>query len=181
MNKMILEKIDKTISSRVTKQLLILSVILLIIVYPIMGYFFLISGSPSNIMESQLSFSAEYMKDYYSSIDDLSLYGIAETLDYGFMISYGLLSFSLALIISRRFEEGSKMRTIGMSMAILAIFAAGFDAIENIFILLMVSDPVGFPSFFALAHSTFALVKWIILMSLIIWAILAVVISLLKK
>ncbi|MFO8018403.1 MAG: hypothetical protein R6U96_07195 [Promethearchaeia archaeon] len=55
----------------------------------------MLSGNPANLMESQLSFSAAYMRQYYTFMADLNVYHIAETLDYGFMMSYGLLFLAL--------------------------------------------------------------------------------------
>ncbi|MGV9171865.1 MAG: hypothetical protein ACOC44_06820 [Promethearchaeia archaeon] len=178
---MVFKRLDEKISSRLPKRLLILSILVLFIIYPIMGYFFMVAGSPANIMESQLSFSADYMKQYYASIADLNTYRIAEILDYGFMVSYGLLSFSLAFIIGRSFEKGTVWRSSGMIAAFLALIAPSCDALENMFILLMLENPTRFPDFYALAHSSFALIKWILLGALIIWALIALIISLIKK
>ncbi|MFO8018402.1 MAG: hypothetical protein R6U96_07190 [Promethearchaeia archaeon] len=68
-----------------------------------------------------------------------------------------------------------------MIMAVLAIVAARCNALENIFILLMSFNPTKFPSLYAIAHSPFALVKRFMLGILIIWELIAALISLIKK
>ncbi|GAH51502.1 unnamed protein product, partial [marine sediment metagenome] len=59
---------------------------------------------PVNYIESQLSFSGEIIKSHFNTMNtvDINNYRIAEILDYGFMVSYGILIFSLALIIARK-------------------------------------------------------------------------------
>jgi len=178
---MFLEKFDEFLTPKRTKYLLLFSIILFLVIYPLMGYAFLLSENPGDVMSSQLSFSAEYMRAYYKGIGNLEYYRLGETLDYGFMISYGSLIVALALILARKFEESSKMRQSGYFIAILGIAAAGLDAVENMFILLMLTDPSGFLAMWALANSTFALIKWILLFIAIGWALVAVILKILKK
>jgi len=104
-----------------------------------------------------------------------------QILDYAYMVSYGTFAFSLALIISRKFEDGSFWSNSGHLMSILGILAACCDAIENAFILAMLTDPSGFPDLWAITHSYFALVKYIFLFICIVWAIVAAIILLIKK
>ena len=53
------------------------------------------------------------------------------------------------------------MEKIGYSISIFGITAAFCDGIENIFLLMMTSNPINFPNWWAFAHSSFALVKFI--------------------
>jgi len=176
-----LEKIDKGLPADRVKKLFIFSVILLIIIYPLMGYFFLASNNPGNVMLSQLSFSGTYMKNYYKNIGNLELYRIGETLDYIFMVAYGSFTISLALIIARKFDEDSKWRKFGYILVPCAIIMITCDAMENVFILMMLSNPSNFPDIWAIAHSTFALVKWIILFTAIIYALISLIIKIFKR
>ncbi|TFG23083.1 MAG: hypothetical protein EU529_08570 [Promethearchaeota archaeon] len=177
---MILEKLNEWPSPKITKHLLIFSIILTIIVYPIMAYFFILSKYPVGFIESQLSFSGSVLKGHYK-ITNINYYRIMQILDYAYMISYGTFSFSLALIISRKFENGSFWSNSGHLISILGIFAACCDAIENAFILAMLTDPSGFPDIWAITHSCFALVKYILLFTCIGWAIVAAITLLIKK
>jgi len=173
---MVLAKFDEWPSPRATKRLFFLSLLILAIVYPFMGYFFWISGRNTDVLSSQLSFSASFMKELYYDIQlngDLVAYRTAETFDYGFMVSYCLLIFSLALLIARKLEPGTTMRQVGYVVALFGPLAAGLDAVENGFILTMLENPLGFDDWLALAHSSFALVKWILLYIAIAWAVVA--------
>ena len=53
------------------------------------------------------------------------------------------------------------MEKIGYSVSIFGITAAFCDGIENIFLLMMASNPVNFPNWWAIGHSCFALAKFI--------------------
>ncbi|MCK4239639.1 MAG: hypothetical protein KAX33_10980 [Candidatus Lokiarchaeota archaeon] len=180
---MFLEKLSDWPSTKKNRVLLIFSIILLFIVYPIMTYFSIISNYPVNYLESQLSFSGEIIKSHFNTMNtvDINNYRIAEILDYGFMVSYGILIFSLALIIARKFDESTRWRKSGFLIAILGIIAASLDAIENGFILAMLTDPLGFPDIWAVSHSLVSLMKWILLFFTIGWAISASLTCVIKK
>jgi len=170
-------------SPKITKILLIFSIILLFVVYPILMYFFTISNYPASFFESQLSFSGAIIKSHYATMTflEINLYIIANILDYGFMVSYGLLIFSLALILCRKFEPNTLWRKIGFNIAVLGILAAFCDGIENIFILLIANDPIGFPDMWAISHSVFALIKYILMLIAISWLIIAGVVRIIRR
>lgn len=177
---MVLEKLNDWPSPKTTKHLLIFSIILTIIVYPIMAYFFILSKYPVGFIESQLSFSGSVLKGHYK-ITNINYYRIMQILDYAYMVSYGTFAFSLALIISRKFEDASFWSNSGHLIAIIGILAACCDAIENAFILAMLTDPSGFPDGWAITHSCFALVKYILLFACIGWVIVVAITLLIKK
>jgi hypothetical protein len=142
-------------SPKATNLLFLASIILMLVAYAFMGYYFAASGDAVPIFTSQMSFSDVFLKWQYSlmSAAGLESYRIAQSFDYLYMVSYGLLAFSLALIIGRKFGEGSSWRTMGCFFAVITPVAAGFDAVENLFILLSLTDPAGFPAWWAIAHS----------------------------
>jgi len=177
---MILGKLSDWPSAKKTKWLLIISIILIVIVYPFMAYFTMASKYPVDFMTSQLSFSSATLKAHYA-VTVIDFYRVTQSLDYIFMLGYGMLAFSLGLIIGRKFEEDSKWRTSGYIISIFGIIAASCDAIENGFILAMLTDPFGFPDIWAVTHSVFALIKYILLISCIGWAIVASVLRIIKK
>lgn len=178
---MILEQLLTKPSNKILKRLLILSIIIFAVIYPIMMISFIFSGFPVDFMTSQLSFSGDKLKAWYAQTADLNLYTMVQLFDYGFMVSYGLLSFSLALLIGRKYEENSKWRFSSIIIAIVGILGALLDASENVCILITLIDPVNFPDFIATLHSIFALIKYICLISAIIWALIAGIYYLIKK
>ncbi|MFX1389996.1 MAG: hypothetical protein ACFE9Z_08045 [Promethearchaeota archaeon] len=167
-------------TSRNLKILIVIGVILCVVAIPVMQYFTTLSGFPAQIFLSQLSFNGDVMKSYYA-ITDIELYRLASLLDYIFMVGYGTILFSFSILIARSFGKTSKLGQISIIIAICGILAACCDGIENIFILAMLSDPVGFPNYWALSHSIFALIKWILLFNVIIWIFITWIIAINKK
>ena len=129
----------------------------------IVMYLLKLSNYPGTLNETQLGFSGEYIKSSFShmSKEDMSIFIIANIFDYVFMVAYGTFFFSLALILTRKLKEISIWRKIGYPISIFGITAACCDGIENIFLLMMASNPVNFPNWWAIGHSCFALAKFI--------------------
>ena len=115
-----------------------------------MSYFISISGYAINDMiVGRLSFSGDVLKEHYKSID-INAFRIAQILDFGIMIGYGLALFNLSLIIARRFDTNSIWRTSGVLIAFLIIFTVWTDVMMNVFILLTLTNPAGFPEIWAI-------------------------------
>jgi len=159
---MILRKLTEWPSSKFLKISLIIGFALCIVVIPVMQYFTNLSGFPVDIFSSQLSFNGNLMKSYYA-LTNIELYRIGPSLDYIFMIGYGIILFSSAVLIARRYKTSSTFQKVGFIFAISGVIAAVCDGIENVFILAMLTDPIGFPNTWTIIHSVFALIKWIIL------------------
>jgi len=177
---MFLQKLNDKPSPKKAKFLIILGFFMCFIAIPIMQYFSGVSGYPANILASQLSFNGELLKSYYS-LTNIFLYRISTSLDYIFMAGYGIILFSSSVLIARKYTYSSRVQKIGFLVALFGIIAAICDGIENIFILLMLTDPSTFPNVWAITHSVFALIKWILLFIVITWIITAGVINLIKR
>ena len=160
---MMADFLSKRPAEKTTKYLLFFSFPLLIITALTVMYLLKLSNFPGTLNETQLGFNGEYIKSCFSRIsdEDMSIFIIANILDYAFMIAYGTFFFSLALTITRKLKEGSIWKKIGYSVSIFGITAAFCDGIENIFLLMMASNPVNFPNWWAIGHSCFALAKFI--------------------
>ena len=160
---MISDFLSERPTEKITKYLLFFSFPLVIITASAVMYLLKLSNFPGTLNETQLGFNGEYIKFCFSrmSDEDISIFIIANILDYAFMIAYGIFFFSLALILTRKLKEGSIWKKIGYSISIFGITAAFCDGIENIFLLMMASNPINFPNWWAIAHSSFALAKFI--------------------
>ena len=178
-----LEKLSNWPTPRITKHLLIFSIILWIVVYPFLCFFFEISNYPVWFWESQLSFNGDIIKSHLKTMnsEEINLYRIAQSLDYLFMIAYGTFYFAISIILSRKFDKNSAFKKFGYMVAICGPIAACCDAIENFFIFLMIQDPTGFPNVWAIIHSYFALVKYILLFICFSWVIIAALVRLKTK
>jgi hypothetical protein len=160
---MISDFLSKRPAEKTTKYLLFFSLPLVVITASAVMYLLKLSNFPGTLNETQLGFNSEYIKSCFSRMSDegMSVFIIANVFDYTFMIAYGIFFFSLALTLTRKLKEGSIWKKIGYSISIFGITAAFCDGIENIFLLIMASNPVNFPNWWAIAHSSFALAKFI--------------------
>jgi hypothetical protein len=170
-------KMESVPSNKTLRILLYIALGLFFIFYPLMSYCFFLSGYDTNVMASQLSFSGVKLKESYmvfNTTGDLSAYRTAQILDYIFMISYGLIIYAVAIVQARR-TNNQLLKKIGFILAIGGLVAAGLDAIENIFILATLTDYSNFPDWWAVAHSIFALPKWILIYSALIWLFIVII------
>ena len=177
-----LDRLGEWPSDRVLKILLVISIILSVFFTLIMSIPRDLSGFPANyVVPSEVCFSGPFLKALYAFITNLPAYIIFQILDFGFMVGYGLLIFTLALIIGRGFDDGTTWRKSGYIIAISGIIAAGCDVGENTFIMLTLTDPLNFPDIWAIFQSTFSVVKWVLIIVALMWAIIAVITKLVKK
>jgi hypothetical protein len=136
------------------------------------------SGYAGTMEDTQLGFNAEIIRSYFSlmSPTDLGLFITANLADYLFMLFYGLFFFSAARLISWNYKRGLPKR-IGLSLAWVGIIAAVLDGIENVFLLSMAVDPVGFAGWLAIAHSSFALAKFLFMYAAMTWMVVGFVVN----
>ena len=149
-----------------------------------MIHFFKISGDVIPITQSQLSFSGQFLKDQYAIIINsggLTYYRTAQILDYGFMISYGGIFFCLVCLVGSKVELDSFWRKTTNIFAGFAIGIIVFDALENLFILITLTNPTNFPNVLAIIHSIFALVKYVLLYLVIAWVFLGSISNIINK
>lgn len=136
------------------------------------------SGYAGSIDDTQLGFNAEIIRSYFSLMNptDLGLFITANLTDYLFMLFYGIFFFSAARLISWNYKRGLPKR-IGLSLAWVGVIAAVLDGIENVFLLSMTADPVGFAGWLAIAHSSFALAKFLFMYVAMAWLMVGFVVN----
>ncbi|MGY5861591.1 MAG: hypothetical protein RTU09_04390 [Candidatus Thorarchaeota archaeon] len=136
------------------------------------------SGYAGSIDDTQLGFNAEIIKSYFSLMNptEMGLFITANLADYLFMLFYGIFFFSAARLISWNYKRGLPKR-IGLSLAWVGVIAAVLDGIENVFLLLMTADPVGFAGWLAIAHSSFALAKFLFMYVAMAWLMVGFVVN----
>ena len=136
------------------------------------------SGYAGTMEDTQLGFNAEIIRNYFSLMNptDLGLFITANLADYLFMFCYGLFFFSAARLISWNYKRGLPKR-IGFSLAWVGVIAAVLDGIENVFLLSMTADPVGFAGWLAIAHSSFAVAKMLFMYVAMAWTMVGFVVN----
>ena len=138
-----------------------------------------LSGYPGTLNDTQLGFSAEIIKGHFAMIksEDIAFFILGNLFDYAFMIAYGCFFYFSARYLAWDYQQGSLPLKLGKMIARIGILCAICDAVENIFLLTMTVNPVGFPNWLAIAHSTFALLKFILMYLIIGWLIFSFVLN----
>ena len=154
---------------RISLPVLVLAATLVILLIQLSGY-------PGTMDDTQLGFNAEIIKVHFT-MTDITLFILANLADYVFMVAYGCLFYSSAKYLSRNYQKGSIPRKLGSFFALVGLVTAICDATENIFLISMAIDPVGFPSWLAIAHSTFAFLKFILMYLTVGWLLLSFVLN----
>jgi hypothetical protein len=92
----------------------------------------------------------------------LNDYKLIQYLDVGIMVSTAVFFGTLTLFSIKGFEPNSYWRKKGKSVAFLFPISSILDAIENIILLIMLEDPLGFPDWMAYLYSSLALAKLVL-------------------
>lgn len=136
------------------------------------------SGYAGSMEDTQLGFNAEIVRSYFSlmSPTDIGLFITANLADYLFILCYGIFFFSAARLISWNYKSGLPKK-LGLSLAWVGIIAAVLDGIENVFLLSMTANPVGFAAWLAVAHSSFAFAKFLFMYIAMAWTMAGFVLN----
>jgi hypothetical protein len=176
-----MKKIDSLINNLSTRSWLIIlltSGVGFIFFNVWLGILFEETGYPVALITSQMRFNASKLKSDFSVLLDegtLNDYKMIQYLDLGIMISTAVFFGALTLFSIKRFDNNSDWRKRGYIVALLFPISGLLDAIENVFLLIMLEDPLGFPDWLAYIYSSLALAKLVVfiigLISLIIVSI----------
>lgn len=165
------------------KHLIYISLPLVLITATLVIILLELSGYPGTLDDTQLGFSAEIIKGHFTMMksEDITFFILGNLVDYAFMIAYGCLFYSSARYLAWDYQHGSLPLKLGKMIARIGIFCAICDAIENVFLLSMTANPVDFPNWLAIAHSTFALCKFILIYLTIGWLILSFILNMIPS
>ena len=161
------------------KRLVLISLPVMLIAATLVILILELSGFPGSLDDTQLGFNAGIIKTHFATMssDAMKLFILGNIVDFVFLIAYGCFFYSSARYLSWDYQQGSIPLKIGKMFAWIGILSALCDAAENIFLLSMTADPVSFPSWLAIAHSTFASIKFILMNLTICWLILSFVLN----
>jgi len=150
------------------------SFVLVIISMLVVMTLLVMSNFSGTLEEAQLGFNGTYIKSKFALMNEkeMMLFILANIFDYVFMLAYGTVFFSTALKLARKLKEGSIWNKVGYVIVILGIISACCDALENVFLLLMASDPTGFPLWLGIPHSSFAFAKFTLMYIVFGWIVI---------
>jgi hypothetical protein len=92
-------------------------------------------------------------------------------LDYPYLIAYGLFLFGACTAVARRFERKGRAGAarLGRALAVAGLAGAGFDALENASLLIVLGDHVNQP--WPVLATTFASAKFVLTGPAILYAV----------
>lgn len=143
------------------------------------------SQFPVPYFVGQTTFDAKVTKGHYATLIEqgtLDIFVQTQIIDYAYMASMfvTLLVFGAAGARLLRWRFRARWLT-GAALAVMYLTAAGpvFDALENGVSFIMLSDPTGFPDWLVYPYSSFAVIKFALMVLGHIWAVVVPVLVLL--
>ncbi|MFX0016431.1 MAG: hypothetical protein ACFFB2_14545 [Promethearchaeota archaeon] len=180
----IIKKLERTPQQNIVIALTGLAAIATIVIFLLMRPVetALKAVSPYGVIELEFAWNIERIHQIFGDwTEDLILQELNVTLlDYVFLIAYSTFLASLTLLVSRRLLTG-QLQCIGFYMTLVPFFAAFFDAIENLNLILMLSSPSNFPSFSPLIASISATIKFGLIIIVVIFIVVAILWSLFQR
>ena len=179
MSKEINNKSLKDSGKTLMKRLIYLSLPAMLIIGTLVILILELSGYPGTLDDTQLGFSSEIIKAHFSLMtsEGMALFILGNFVDYAFMIASGCFFYSSVRYLSWDYHKGSLPLKVGKMIAGVAVIFTICDAIENLFLFSMTADPVSFPNWLAIAHSTFALIKFTLMYLTMGWLILSFILN----
>lgn len=131
---------------------------------------------PVSLIEGQLAFSGTMMKAHHQTLiaqGTMDIYRNVQYLDFGLMLFTGLFLALSVLLVTTGHQTHTIWRRFGVIGAIIIFVPSIMDAIENCFLLIMLSNPLSFPNWLAIVYSSAALAKLVIFLIGGIWLIVS--------
>ncbi|MEU4159660.1 hypothetical protein [Actinoplanes sp. NPDC026670] len=138
--------------------------------------FYARSGYPVPYYEGQLSFSADKLTGWYSTMQangTLGIYWQTQFVDFAFIAATLLFFIALLSAVAQAFPAGTRGRRLARRMIWLGAAAPVFDVLENLLSFLMLPDPTTISPTIALLYSTAAALKFTCFIAVYLWAIIA--------
>jgi hypothetical protein len=180
----IISKIKEFSESRLLTVLTTISLIFTFLIYLLMRpiELDLTTQTAYGVIDLEFAWNIEQMETILSSWgEELIAKEInAVLLDFGFLIVYSLSLFGVTLLLTKA-GTFTNLTHLGYYFAILPFIAAGFDFIENVNLLLILTSPSSFPSFAPLFASICAALKFALIAITILFWFVGIIYSLLRR
>lgn len=124
------------------------------------------SGHPVDYATGQLAFDARTIEGHYAAMIEagtLDIYVRTQVIDFGFIACVMALSLLLGTLVARLGGPGSFGWRAGMAAAVLGVAGATMDVVENLLSFVMLARPQDIPQALALAYSSAAAAKFVLL------------------
>jgi hypothetical protein len=149
----------------------------------ILDGFYARSGYPVPYYVGQLSFSADKLSGWYTTMRQagtLDVYWQTQFIDFAFIAATALLFTAALALVARAFPAGTRGRQVATCMIPLGVFAPLCDVLENLLSFAMLPDPGSVDPVVAVLYSTAASLKFAGFFAVYLWipgALIAALVS----
>ncbi|MFX0034459.1 MAG: hypothetical protein ACFE9I_02315 [Candidatus Hermodarchaeota archaeon] len=178
---MFFERLKKSPKNRFVILIVIFGLVIVLIVYFLI--FMPIEGSVPTygILDYEFAWTQSRVENILSvwGVEGINKQSLAIYWDFIYIVGYVSLALGLIILILRISEE--KIQKIGFYFTLTPFLTGLFDIIENINLLIMLSDPISISNFNPFIASLSALIKFSFLFAAIAYFLVALTIAIFKK
>ncbi len=142
------------------------------------------SGHPVDYATGQLAFDADKIEGFYATMQTagtLDIYWQTQVIDFGFLLSVGLLALFLGTLVARLSRPGQWGSKLGFAAAGMGIAGACCDALENLTSFILLSKPDDISQAWTMIYSSFAAAKFALLTGAMLAVVLALIFGLTSR
>ncbi len=178
---MLLERLKESPKNKFLILITILGLVIVLLVYILIFMPIEASVSTYGILDYEFAWTQSRVENLFSvwGVEGINKQTLAIYWDFLYIVGYVSLAFGLIVLILRRFE--GKIQTIGLYFTLTPLLTGIFDIIENINLLIMLSDPISISTFNPFIASLSALIKFSFLFAAIAYFLVALTIAIFKK
>ncbi|MFX1327913.1 MAG: hypothetical protein ACFE91_07190 [Promethearchaeota archaeon] len=176
---MLLDRLKESPKNKFLIPITILGLIVVLLVYILIFIPIEASVSTYGILDYEFAWTQSRMENILSvwGVDGIKKQTLAIYWDFLYIVGYVSLALGLIIIVLRRSE--GKIQIIGLYFTLTPFLTGIFDIIENINLLIMLSDSIS--TFNPFIASLSALIKFSFLFAAIAYFIVALTIVIIKK
>ncbi len=151
-----------------------------VLIKPVLDASYAASLHPVDYATGQLAFNGGTIKGYYAhmkQVGTLDIYWQTQFIDFAFIAAMFCLGIFFFTLVARLSQRGTWGQRIGIIATFAAMAGALSDSIENLISFVMLTSADTFPNWLALAYSGFAAVKFILITTAMVGAIISLILG----
>jgi len=169
---------------KIPKKLILLIFSFVALINSLVLYILIFNALPSEpfgIIDYEFAWSIENVQDIFSTwgAQGIEAHIAGVWWDFFFLINYSIFLAGIILLVTRM--NTGKIQTIGLYMSVTPFIAGCADAIENIFLLIMLKNPTTLKSSFSIIVTISATMKFGLLIIGLLFFVIALITGILTK
>ena len=176
---MFLEKLLEVPKKKALKLIVLIGLVAFVILTVLGGM--INPSSPNGILDYEFALTSSRVLAIFNAWGTTGKQQVAFGIymDFFYIIAYGALIFGCLLIAARKLE--GKFQTIGLYMTIMPVIAGVCDVIENVNLLLMITDNTFVTSASPLVAALCASIKFSIIIACILFFVVEIIVIAIRR